>query len=84
MRYAQSVRTSEQPEADDMSSLQAAKEITEKMRWHESEIMRINSERRELIRKAWREEGVAQAKIAVALGITNQTIWNEIHKKDNE
>lgn len=54
------------------------------MRWHESEIIRINSERRELIRKAWREEGVAQAKIAVALGITNQTIWNEIHKKDNE
>jgi transcriptional regulator with PAS, ATPase and Fis domain len=67
-----------------MSSLELAKEITDKMRWHEAEIMRINTERRKLIRKAWKEEGVAQAKIAVALGITNQTIWNEIHKADSE
>jgi IS30 family transposase len=62
--------------------LSEARDITLKMRELEQEIINLNNERRALIRDIWRNDNVSQRLIANALGITNQTIWNEIHRKD--
>lgn len=64
------------------SKLDEAREITLKMRQLEREIITLNNQRRELIRQSWREDHVPQRAIATALGLTNQTVWNEIHRKD--
>jgi IS30 family transposase len=54
------------------------------MRRLEQEIMNRNNERRNLIRSAWKDDKLPQRQIANALGLTNQTVWNEIHRKDND
>ena len=63
--------------------LSEARDMTLKMRELEREIIKLNNERRALIRDIWKTDNVSQRVIANALGITNQTIWNEIHRKDN-
>jgi IS30 family transposase len=65
------------------SKLDEAREITLKMRQLERDIITLNNQRRELIRQTWREDHVPQRAIATALGLTNQTVWNEIHRKDD-
>lgn len=64
--------------------LEKARHLTEEMRRLEQEIMNRNNERRNLIRSAWKEDKLPQRQIANALGLTNQTVWNEIHRKDND
>lgn len=63
--------------------LEEARDITLKMRQLEREIIQLNNHRRSLIREAWSLENTPQRLIANALGLTNQTVWNEIHRKDN-
>lgn len=64
--------------------LEKARHLTEEMRRLEQEIMNRNNERRNLIRSAWKDDKLPQRQIANALGLTNQTVWNEIHRKDND
>lgn len=61
-----------------------ARRLTLEMRRLEKEVMSLNDVRRDLIRSAWRDDSVSQRQIADALGVTNQTIWNEIHKKEDK
>jgi len=65
------------------TNLIEARRLTERMRQLEQEVIEANNERRNLIRSAWRDDKLSQREIATALGITNQTVWNEIHRKDN-
>lgn len=62
--------------------LQQANNITQEMRRLEQRIKELNSERRGIIRAVWKG-GTPQRVIAQSLNLTNQTIWNEIHRKDN-
>ncbi|CAB4156471.1 hypothetical protein UFOVP665_68 [uncultured Caudovirales phage] len=64
--------------------LEKARHLTDEMRRLEQEIMNRNNERRNLIRSAWKDDKLPQRQIANALGLTNQTVWNEIHRKDND
>ena len=66
-----------------MNKLARAKELTRAMREHEQRIVAMNNERRELLREMWKDDGLRQREIAVELGVTSQTIWNEIHRKDH-
>lgn len=68
----------------DTNKLERARELTRAMREHERRIVEMNSERRGLLRSMWRDEGLSQREIAAFLGITGQTVWNEIHRKDNQ
>lgn len=64
------------------NKLARARELTRSMREHERQIVAMNNERRELLRSIWLEEGVSQREIASELGVTGQTVWNEIHRND--
>ena len=64
------------------NKLARARELTQAMREHERQIVAMNNERRELLRSIWRDEGVSQREIASELGVTGQTVWNEIHRND--
>ena len=66
------------------TKLTDAREITQRMRQLEQEIVDLNNQRRNLIRSAWKDDNVPQRQIAMALGLTNQTVWNEIHRKDEQ
>jgi len=68
----------------DNNNIAEARRLTLEMRRLEQEVIHLNNQRRNLIRSAWRDDKVSQREIATALGITNQTVWNEIHRKDNE
>lgn len=63
--------------------LTEANELTQEMRRLETRIKEINCQRRGLIRQCW-DEGMTQRTIAQALNVTTQTVWNEIHRKDNK
>jgi IS30 family transposase len=67
---------------EQINKLARAKELTRSMREHEQKIVAMNNERRELLREIWKDEGLSQREIAVVLGVTSQTIWNEIHRKE--
>ncbi len=64
--------------------LSEARRLTGQMRRLEQEIVHLNNQRRNLIRSSWKDDGLPQRQIANALGLTNQTVWNEIHRKDND
>lgn len=64
------------------NKLARARELTQAMREHERQIVAMNNERRELLRSIWRDEGVSQREIASELGVTGQTVWNEIHRNE--
>lgn len=66
-----------------MDKLEEARQLTDQMRQLEQQIIDINRRRRHLIRDVWRIDGVSQRVIATRLGVTNQTVWNEIHRKES-
>ena len=67
---------------EQINKLARARELTQAMRDHERKIVAMNNERRELLREMWKHEGLSQREIASELGITSQTVWNEIHRLD--
>lgn len=64
------------------NKLARARELTQSMREHERQIVSMNNERRALLREMWKHDGLSQREIATELGITSQTVWNEIHRHD--
>ena len=65
-----------------INKLARARELTQAMRDHERQIVAMNNERRALLREMWKHDGLSQREIATELGITSQTVWNEIHRQD--
>ena len=63
-------------------TLEAAAEETRPIRQLQAEVMARGIARRALWRKLWKD-GLSQREIATACGVTGQTVWNEIHRKDS-
>jgi DNA-directed RNA polymerase specialized sigma subunit len=58
-----------------------AAEVTRQMRLLQQKITDLGMRRRTLLRRIWKEQDFTQREIASCLGITGQTVWNEIHKE---